>query len=125
MFSRSTQSVQLQLEVDGRILRGEYVVGIYFNFDKYWELPTPFSGWCCTRNFPYLYRCKTESVGSCESITMDVVASLLSIINSTARRVPLIIGLPTRIFGSTTILSCQFTIDRLTYNLFTSLPCYK
>jgi hypothetical protein len=79
MFSRSTQSVQLQLEVEveGRILRGEYVVGIYFNFDKYWELPTPFSGWCCTRNFPYLYRCKTESVESWESITMDVVASLL------------------------------------------------
>jgi hypothetical protein len=56
MLSRSTPSVQIQLEVDGRILRGEYVVGIYFNFDKYWELPTPFSGWCCARNFPYLYR---------------------------------------------------------------------
>jgi hypothetical protein len=56
MLSHSTPSVQLQLEVDSHILRGEYIVCVYFNFDKYWELPTPFSGWCYVRNFPYLYR---------------------------------------------------------------------
>lgn len=37
--------------------------------------------------------------------------------NSTARRVPLIMGFPTRIFGSRDMRSCQLIIDHIMWTI--------